>query len=142
MKYTDFYNEYYSQISKSKAHAVFCEKVYGRNFCQEGMLTRLQLEKLIEVVKDCPCKNIFELGCGNGMLAEYISDVTGADITGVDFSEEAINQANERTFRKKEKTRFVQCNIEDIDSINGNFDMILLKMIKITGNLKFRRRMK
>ncbi|HPA56582.1 MAG TPA: class I SAM-dependent methyltransferase [bacterium] len=125
MKYTNYYNDYYSQISKSKAHAVFCEKVYGRNFCQEGMLTQLQLEKLIEIVKDGPCKNILELGCGNGMLAEYIFDKTGAHIVGVDFSEEAINQAMKRTFGKKEKIRFIQCNIEDINLIDGNFDMIL-----------------
>lgn len=87
MKYTNFYNDYYSQISKSTAHAVFCEKVYRRNFCQEGMLTKLQLETLVETLKSSKNANILELGCGNGMLAEYISDKTGAHVVGVDFSD-------------------------------------------------------
>ena len=125
MKYVDFYNEYYSQISNSKAHAAFCEKVYGRNFCQEGMLTKLQFGKLVEMVKDCKCRNILELGCGNGMLAEYISDKTGAKIVGVDFSKEAIEQAKERTISKRDKLTFYHSAIEELGFIEESFDIVI-----------------
>jgi len=123
--YIDFYNDYYARILQSKAHAIFCEKVYGRNLCQEGMLAELQLDKLIEMLRESRGKNILELGCGNGMLAEYISDMTGSNVLGIDFSGEAIRQAKERTSGKRDKVSFSLCGIDDIDSARDRFDVVV-----------------
>lgn len=38
-------------------------------------------------------RRIFDLGCGNGSIANYLTN-KGWDVTGVDPSNEGINQAN------------------------------------------------
>ena len=77
-----FYNEYFTRALTSAAHARFCERVYGRDLCQHGMMDMEQLGKLIEVLQLGPASRVLELGCGNGRVAEYISDTTGAHIIG------------------------------------------------------------
>jgi 2-polyprenyl-3-methyl-5-hydroxy-6-metoxy-1,4-benzoquinol methylase len=41
-----------------------------------------------------PCKRIFELGCGNGSVANALSNL-GFEVTGVDASAEGISQAHQ-----------------------------------------------
>src|SRR5207245_1036678 len=41
-----------------------------------------------------PCQRIFELGCGNGSVANALSNL-GFEVTGVDASEEGISQAHQ-----------------------------------------------
>ena len=55
---------------------------------------------LLPAVKEClanklsSCQRIFELGCGNGSVANALSKL-GFEITGVDASEEGIAQAHQ-----------------------------------------------
>ena len=49
---------------------------------------------------------MLDLGCGNGKMAEYISDCTGANLTGIDFIPFAIQQAQERTQAKRDRLEF------------------------------------
>lgn len=95
------YNNFYVEAAKSKAHALFCEKVYGRNLCQHGLADVFQLNKLLEVLKLKMNERVLDLGCGNGFITEYLQKETGAYFQGVDISEEAIRQAQKMATTKR-----------------------------------------
>ena len=63
----------------------------------------VQINTLIKVLELDETNRVLDLGCGNGMITEYISDTTGAHITGVDISDVAIQQAQERTKEKRHR---------------------------------------
>jgi len=91
------YNNFFHEAIKSEAHALFCEKVYGANLCQHGLADVFQLNKLLEALQLKPDVRVLDLGCGNGLITEYLQNRTGARFYGVDISAEAIGQAQNRT---------------------------------------------
>ncbi len=96
----DFYNAFYAAVEHSQAHHLFCERVFGKDLCQHGFMDIRQLELLLSVVQlDSSCR-VLDLGCGNGLIAEYLSDKTGAHVTGLDYIAQAIQQARARTVSK------------------------------------------
>ena len=105
-KHRYFYDEYFTLAESSKAHAKFCALVYGRDLCQHGMMDMAQLDALITALGLGVGSRVLELGCGNGRIAEYISDVTGAQVYGVDSSSVGIRQANERAAAKRDRLAF------------------------------------
>ncbi len=92
----DFYERFYRAMAGSRSHALFCERVFGRNLCQHGFADMGQLDALIEATQLKPGQRALDLGCGNGMISEYISDRTGAHVTGLDFIPLAIEHAQAR----------------------------------------------
>ena len=105
-----WYSDYYAAVEVSRANAAYCERVFGRNLCQHGFADMDQLDRLLEVTGIRAGHRVLDLGCGNGLIAEYISDVTGAQVTGVDFIPGAIRQAQDRTL--------------DILSARQNFELL------------------
>ncbi len=101
------YDEYFTRAVRSVAHTRFCERVYGQDFCQHGMMDMAQLHMLLDSLNPGPHSRLLELGCGNGLVAEYISDTTGAHVTGVDTSCVGIAQAMERTRAKHARLVFI-----------------------------------
>ena len=81
----DFYDAYYAAVEHSQAHHAFCERVFGKDLCQHGFANLKQLELLMQVTRLGSAHRALDLGCGNGMIAEYLSDCTGAHITGLDY---------------------------------------------------------
>lgn len=120
-----WYRQYYEVTRDSPAHAAFCERVYGRNLCQHGFADMAQLDKLIEVSALGPGDRALDLGCGNGLIAEYISDRTGAHVTGIDDIPEAIAQAHERTRAKRSRLAFEVHDMARLESLPGPFDTII-----------------
>ena len=80
----DFYEKYYTAMKSSAAHAEFCERVFGKNLCQHGFADMAQLDLLLEVTGLRPGQRALDLGCGNGLITEYLSDESGAHITGLE----------------------------------------------------------
>jgi SAM-dependent methyltransferase len=117
-----FYRDYYAATAQSKAHALYCERVYGKNLCQHGYMDMAQLNKLLEVTNLGDNNRGLDLGCGNGLIAEYISDVTGAHVHGIDNSADAIRQARDRTASKRERLTFEQGDIYHLDLPVDTFD--------------------
>ncbi|MCM1991469.1 class I SAM-dependent methyltransferase [Oceanirhabdus seepicola] len=120
-----FYNEFYPCAEKSQAHKAFCEIAYGKNLCQHGMLNMYQLEKIIELLNVRKEDKILELGCGNGYITEYISDITNGNILGIDLASDAIDSATKRTLPKASRLQFECKNIETIDYETNTFDKIV-----------------
>jgi cyclopropane fatty-acyl-phospholipid synthase-like methyltransferase len=121
----DFYTSFYTAVENSRAHHAFCERVFGIDLCQHGFADRKQLTLLMRVTRLCAGRRVLDLGCGNGMIAEYLSDRTGAHITGLDYIEEAIRQARRRTAAKSDRLEFLDGDINRLSLPRGAFDLVL-----------------
>lgn len=113
------------QCKQSKVYGLFCENVYGRNLCQLNMIDEEQLQKFIELANLKPTHTVLDLGCGNGVISEYVSDLTGALIIGVDFAKDAIKAARNRTESKRDRIDFRTNNLNSISITESNFDCII-----------------
>ncbi len=121
----DFYIRYYDAAEHSRAHATFCEYAYGRNLCQHGFATMEQLAELIRVAGLTPKSRALDLGCGNGMITEYLADVTGAHFTGLDDVASAIAAAAKRTQVKCHHLDFVVGDLTRPNLPPDSFDFLL-----------------
>jgi cyclopropane fatty-acyl-phospholipid synthase-like methyltransferase len=121
----DFYNAYYAAVEHSQAHHAFCERVFGKDLCQHGFANLEQLDLLLQVTQLGSAHRALDLGCGNGMIAEYLSDCTGAHITGLDYVPQAISQAQQRTAAKSERLAFIVGDINRLEPPSNAFDVVL-----------------
>lgn len=120
-----FYEAFYEAAPHSPAHAEFCERVFGQNLCQHGFADMTQLCTLIDALEPQPGGRVLDLGCGCGMIAEFISDCTGAYVTGLDYIPEAVYQARERTRRKSDRLAFLVGDINALDLPQRHYDAII-----------------
>lgn len=121
----DFYTSFYSVVERSPAHHAFCERVYGRDLCQHGFADMGQLELLLQETGLKKGERGLDLGCGNGMITEYLSDASQAHITGLDFIPLAISQATERTEGKSDRLAFMAGDINRLELPDDRFDVII-----------------
>ncbi|MBK8046490.1 MAG: methyltransferase domain-containing protein [Anaerolineales bacterium] len=120
-----FYKEYYTAGPKSAAFARYCEEVFGKHLHQANFSDMPQLDFLLEVAALDATMRVLDLGCGVGMIAEYISDVTGAHVWGMDYMPEAIAAAQVRTTAKRDRLAFDVGNLDALPYPDGAFDAIL-----------------
>jgi cyclopropane fatty-acyl-phospholipid synthase-like methyltransferase len=121
----DFYTRFYEAVATSAANAEYCERVYGHNLCQHGFADLAHLDHLIQVSGIAAGSRVLDLGCGNGMIAEYIADQTGAHVTGIDFIELAILDAQAGTEAKRERMSFRVMDISRLDFPSASFDVVI-----------------
>jgi cyclopropane fatty-acyl-phospholipid synthase-like methyltransferase len=118
------YNKFFSQAVKSRTHAIFCKEVYGKNLCQHGLVDVFQLNKLLEVLKLNIQDRVLDLGCGIGLITEYLQIQTGAFFHGIDISEEAIKRASEIT-KKNNSLAFSIGNMNKLNFSEQSFDCVV-----------------
>ena len=121
----DWYTKYYKATLTSKAYAIFCKRVFGANCGQHGFSDMSQLNRLLAFLNLRPGDCVLDLGCGNGVMAEYISEQTSAHVTGIDFIHEAIRQAKARTRGKDKRLVFRVMDIGTLDFLPGSFDTLI-----------------
>jgi ubiquinone/menaquinone biosynthesis C-methylase UbiE len=121
----EFYTRYYAAVAISRANAAYCERLYGLNLCQHGFAEVVHLNQMIDICSLDPQNRVLDLGCGNGLIAEYISDRCGAHITGIDFIPDAIRQAQDRTRNKENRLQFQVGNLDHLDFPPQSFDTVL-----------------
>ena len=70
-------------------------------------------------------KKILDVGCGGGILAEALSEL-GANVTGIDASENTIGVAKSHSKSINSNVRFIQNTIEEFIASNPDekFDVI------------------
>ncbi len=120
-----WYQDFYSATASSRNHSVYCERLFGKNLCQDGFMEIRHLQHLLEILCLKSENHVLDLGCGNGRIAEYISDMTGASVHGIDYIPEAIRQAQERTAPKQRRLSFKVGNLDCIDFPADSFDAII-----------------
>ena len=121
----EFYTRFYAAAPRSAANAAYCAAVYGRNLCQHGFVDMSQIDEIMRTCAIGPQSRVLDLGGGNGMIAEYISDTTGAHVTGIDFILAAIEDALMRTADKRERLAFAVMDMGALDFPPASFDVIL-----------------
>lgn len=120
--YWYYYQRFYPAAHASAAHSTFCERVYGADLCQEGQTDMEAINRLLAVLEPNPADRLLDLGCGAGGISEYISDRTGALVTGVDYSATAIETARARTEVKHERLQFHEADLNQLDLPDAAFD--------------------
>jgi cyclopropane fatty-acyl-phospholipid synthase-like methyltransferase len=121
----DFYTSFYTATEHSHAHHIFCERQFGKDLVQHGFADLQQLHLLMQVTGLGPAHHALDLGCGSGWIAEYLSDCSGAHITGLDYIPEAIVQAQQRTAIKSDRLDFILGDINHLDLTRSAFDVVL-----------------
>jgi len=119
------YNELYIRAEQSQAYTAFCERVYGKDLCQQGQADMEQIHTLLKMLRIGSTSRVLDLGCGNGMITEYMSDRTQAHITGIDVADEAIRRAQARTEGKRERLSFQIGNVNAMSVFPHHFDSII-----------------
>jgi cyclopropane fatty-acyl-phospholipid synthase-like methyltransferase len=120
-----WYSHFYEATAASPAYAEFCRRAYGASFAQHGFADLAQLDCLLENLHLRPGDRVLDLGCGDGSMAEHISDVTGAHLTGVDFIAEAIRQARSRSCAKRDRLDFQVGYMDRLDFAPASFDAVI-----------------
>jgi SAM-dependent methyltransferase len=121
----DFYTQFYNAVTTSAANARYCTLVYGRNLCQHGFADMPDIDALVRVSGIAAGSRVLDLGCGAGMIAEYIADQTGAHVTGIDCIERAIQDALTRTQDKRDRLAFHVMDMARLDFPLASFDVII-----------------
>lgn len=122
--YWYYYQHYYPAAQASKAHSQLCERVFGRDLVQDGQADMNSIHDLITYLEIGEGDKVLDLGCGAGGISEYISDKTGAHVTGLDYAATAVETATGRTSDKKDRVKFVQGDMNALDFPDHSFDTV------------------
>jgi ubiquinone/menaquinone biosynthesis C-methylase UbiE len=115
----------------------FCKQVYGLDLCQFNTMSKIQLDKLLEVMNLCEDDHILDLGCGVGVVSEYISDITGASVMGIDFASKAIERAQERTHKKRGRLSYQVMDMDELSFPGKSFSgVISIDALHFVNDLK------
>jgi cyclopropane fatty-acyl-phospholipid synthase-like methyltransferase len=120
----DFYSDFYRAVQTSTAHASFCQRVFGLDLCQHGFADVGQLDALLAAASVRPNHRMLDIGCGNGLITEYLAERSGACVTGLDLVPEAIRQARERTYSKADQLAFCVGDINGLQLPPNCYDVI------------------
>lgn len=120
-----WYKDYYSAIDSSHAFSEYSRRVFGKNLGQHGFSDLTQIHMMLGIVQLNASSSVLDAGCGSGKIAEYISDLTQASVTGIDYIPEAIIQAEKRTALKRDRLHFRVGDIETPVYDNESLDLIL-----------------
>jgi len=91
------------------------------------------LPELARILDRCPPGRLFEVGCGNGAVAQWCQS-RGIDVTGIDFSERGIVQAR-RAYPALKLT--VGSAYDDLAAIYGRFPVVI--SLEVVEHLYFPR---
>jgi ubiquinone/menaquinone biosynthesis C-methylase UbiE len=123
--YWYYYRHYYPAAQASNAHSQLCKRVFGEDLTQDGQADMDSVNDLIAKLGVGESDKVLDLGCGAGGISQYISDTTGAHVTGLDYSATAIETATNRTIGKQDRLAFVQGDMNSLDFADRSFDKIV-----------------
>ena len=90
---------------KSESLRDILREVYGSDYPEEAnpdsFVTLTDLRTVVRNLNVGPGKTFIDLGCGKGGPGLWIARETGANYVGIDFSENAIKYANQRSINFK-----------------------------------------
>jgi len=111
----DSFKEFEQKAWEKKA------KLYEDNW---GGVTRLPIERILEIAKSAPGQKLLDIGCGPGHLC-YAADKSGAEVTGCDLSTQmiAIARAN------YPKITFKPEDAEKLSFLDSSFDIVTLNYL-------------
>ena len=120
-----YYQHYYPAAQASKTHSILCTRVFGKDLTQDGQADMDSLNDLISYLEIDKNDKVLDLGCGAGGISEYISNETGAQVTGLDYAASGITVANDRTQGKRDQLTFVQGDMNALEFPEHSFDKVI-----------------
>jgi ubiquinone/menaquinone biosynthesis C-methylase UbiE len=123
--YWYYYQHYYPAAQASKAHSELCKRVFGHDLTQDGQADMDSLNDLISYLEIKRGDKVLDLGCGAGGISEYISDETGAHVTGLDYAATGIEVANDRTGAKRDRLTYVQGDMNSLEFPEHSFNRVI-----------------
>ena len=112
--YWYYYQDFYDKAHASEAHSRLCEQVFGLDLCQEGQMDMASIHDLLNRLDLKNGQQVIDLGCGAGGISEYISDQTGTQVTGLDYSKTAVTVALARTKDKRSRLNFLEADLNHL----------------------------
>lgn len=129
------YDNFFHMEKESIAHSLFCEKVYGANLSQHGLIDQAELSILIELLQKAQPSKILDIGCGNGRITEWIAEQTQIACVGIDISSEGIQIAQERT-KANPLLRFEVGNLNNLQLTEQYGSVLFLDTLYYSSNMK------
>ena len=123
--YWYYYQKFYTSAHSSAAHSELCRRVFGQDLTQEGQTDMVSLNFALDQLSLGPGKTLLDLGCGAGVIAEHVSEVTKCTVVGIDYSSSAIAVAKARTKDKQGRLTFKADNFNSMQPSEEAFDAIL-----------------
>lgn len=120
-----YYQHYYPAAQASKAHSKLCERVFGKDLTQDGQADMDSVNDLIAHLEIGEGDKVLDLGCGAGGISEYLSEATGAHVTGLDYAATAIDTASNRTSGKGDRVVFMQGDMNSLEFPDCSFDKVV-----------------
>lgn len=85
--------------------------------------TEILVEKAIELINENNYKYVLDIGTGSGAIAVSIAKYTGAKVTAVDISNEAIMVAKENATNNEVNIEFINSDL--FEDVTGSYDLIV-----------------
>lgn len=104
------------------------EDFYGRTFkVIEGVLiprqdTEISVEKILNIIENNQINNMLEIGCGTGIVSISVDLESSVDVTAVDISEKALENARINKENLNSKIKIKKSDL--FSNINEKFDLI------------------
>ena len=125
-RYFYYYREFYRRAHQSLTHSRLCEQVFGLDLCQEGQMDMAAVEDLLQRLALEHGQHLLDLGCGAGGISRYIAEQTGARVTGLDYSADAVAVARQRAEGSSASLDFVQADLNDLNLTPGGYDAAVM----------------
>jgi len=68
--------------------------------------------------------HILEVGCGNGWLSAYLSDISSIQITAIDINKAELIQAK-KVFRRLLNVNYILTGLDDKNLLPGAYDLVI-----------------
>ena len=113
---------------RSESYRDIFREVYGDDYPEEinpdSFVTITDLRTIAKNLNIGSAKSFIDLGCGRGGPGLWIARETGANYVGIDLSENAIKQAQDRSldFKIKGTTKFQVGNMYSLNFPTNSFD--------------------
>ncbi|MCE7743445.1 MAG: methyltransferase domain-containing protein [Candidatus Heimdallarchaeota archaeon] len=121
----DFYNDFLLRSAESETHAIFCEKVFGKNLCQYNVLDMEQLDTMLDMMNLQPNQLVLDIGCGLGKITEYIAEKTGVSLIGIDNASKVVEWAQKNTKTNRGELSFQVGDLNKMEFFKEKFDAII-----------------
>ena len=135
--YWYYYQKFYQAAKSSTAHSKLCQRAFGADYCQEGQTDMEAFDFMLDKLGVSSTDRVLDLGCGAGGLAEYVSDKTGAKVHGIDYSEQAIAEANLRAATRQDRLSFAYGDMNNLELPTQHFSVVIsIDTLYWAANLK------
>ncbi len=124
------------QYYESMVYGEWCQRIYGKDLKQMGMVTMDELELFYREVDLSPASHILDIGCGSGYLSAAVAEHFHSLVRGIDIDEDIISHAR-KTFSDHPQLNFQCSDGNKISFEASSFDLVyFFDTLYFTGSIE------